>query len=111
MYDILIRNGMVLDGSGAAPERMDVAVKDGAVVTVAPDVAGEAEKVIDATGRYVTPGFIDPHTHSDFSLMVEPDGDSKLRQGITTEVVGNCGETPAPAYGALDRRTGTVPFR
>ena len=99
MYDILIRNGMVFDGSGSAPERMDVAVKDGAVVTVASDMTGEAEKVIDATGRYVTPGFIDPHTHSDFSLMVEPDGDSKLRQGITTEVVGNCGETPAPAYG------------
>ena len=55
--------------------------------------------MIDATGKYVTPGFIDPHSHSDFSLIVEPDGDSKLRQGVTTEVVGNCGESAAPAVG------------
>lgn len=99
MYDVLIRNGMVFDGSGSAPEQFDVAVKDGRVVALGTALGGEAAQTIDASGRYVSPGFIDPHTHSDMSLLVEPDGDSKLRQGVTTEVVGNCGDTPAPAYG------------
>ena len=99
MYDTLIRNGMVFDGSQDLPVKMDVALKDGRVAAVAPNLANEAGQVVDAAGKYVTPGFIDPHSHSDFSLLIEPDGDSKLRQGVTTEVVGNCGETPAPAYG------------
>ena len=99
MYDILIRNGIVFDGCGTAGRPADVAVSAGRIAAIAPDLAGEAQQVIDARGKYVTPGFIDLHSHSDFSLLIEPDGDSKLRQGVTTEVVGNCGETPAPAYG------------
>lgn len=99
MYDILIRNGTVFDGSLESPKPMDLAVKDGRIAAMAPSLTGEAVQVIDATDKYVTPGFIDLHSHSDFSLMVEPDGDSKLRQGVTTEVVGNCGESPGPAYG------------
>ncbi len=99
MYDILIGNGTVFDGSQEPPKPMDVAVKDGRIAAMALGLTGEAAQVIDAAGKYVTPGFIDLHSHSDFSLMVEPDGDSKLRQGVTTEVIGNCGESPGPAYG------------
>jgi N-acyl-D-amino-acid deacylase len=103
MYDTLIRNGTVFDGSQKEPVRADVAIKDGHIVAVAPALSPEAGQVIDATGKYVTPGFIDPHSHSDLSLLIEPDGDSKLRQGVTTEVVGNCGDSPAPAYGQWAR--------
>jgi len=96
MYDILIRGGMVFDGSQSSPVQMDVAVKDSRVVAIDSALESESGQVIDAAGKYVTPGFIDLHSHSDFSLLVEPDGDSKLRQGVTTEVIGNCGESPAP---------------
>ncbi len=99
MYDTLIRNGTVFDGSQGEPVQADVAIKDGHVVAVAPALGAEAEQVIDAVGKYVTPGFIDAHSHSDLSLMIEPDGDSKVRQGVTTEVVGNCGDSAGPAYG------------
>ena len=99
MYDILIRGGMVFDGSQSPSMQMDVAVKDGHVVAMDSVLEGESGQEINATGKFVTPGFIDLHSHSDFSLLVEPDGDSKLRQGVTTEAIGNCGESPAPAYG------------
>ena len=81
------------------PRERTSAIKDGHVVAVAPALAAEAGQVIDAADKYVAPGFIDAHSHSDLSLMIEPDGDSKLRQGVTTEVVGNCGESAGPARG------------
>jgi N-acyl-D-amino-acid deacylase len=99
MYDVLIRNGTLFDGTQSAPLPADVAVQGDHIVAVAPNLPGSAQLTIDAAGKAVSPGFIDMHTHSDFSLLVEPDGDSKLRQGVTTEVVGNCGDAPAPAYG------------
>jgi N-acyl-D-aspartate/D-glutamate deacylase len=63
---------------------------------MAPTLVGDAIREIDASGRVVAPGFIDVHTHSDFTLLNVPGADSKVRQGITTEVVGNCGFSPAP---------------
>jgi len=96
MHDVLIRGGQVLDGTGAAARLADVAVREGRIVAIEPHHAGNARRVVDATGRIVVPGVIDIHAHSDFTLPVNPRAESKIRQGVTTEVVGNCGFSPAP---------------
>jgi N-acyl-D-aspartate/D-glutamate deacylase len=95
-YDLLIKHGTVIDGTGAPGVAADVGVSGGRITAVAPALQGEAVRAIDARGRVVAPGFIDVHTHSDFTLLTAPGAASKVRQGITTEVVGNCGFSPAP---------------
>src|SRR4029453_12151132 len=95
-YDLLIKHGTVIDGTGAPGVAADVGGRGGRITPVAPTLQGEAVRAIDARGRVVAPGFIDVHTHSDFTLLTAPGADSKVRQGITTEVVGNCGFSPAP---------------
>src|SRR5262249_29584584 len=95
-HDILIRGGLVLDGSGAAGRRGDVAIRDGRIAAVGPRLAETAAKVIDAEGLAVAPGFIDIKTHSDFTLPINPKAESKVRQGVTTEMVGHCGFSVAP---------------
>ncbi|MGB3906689.1 MAG: amidohydrolase family protein, partial [Anaerolineae bacterium] len=67
---------------------------------MAQSIEQEARRTIDATGLHVAPGFIDPHTHSDLTLLVNRRAESKIRQGVTTEVIGNCGSSPAPLLGA-----------
>jgi N-acyl-D-amino-acid deacylase len=97
MLDVLIRNGWVADGTGSPPFIGDVAVEGGKIVDVGR--LGEeatADRVIDATGKIVCPGFVDPHSHSDFSLLANPNAESTIRQGVTTEIVGNCGSSYAP---------------
>ena len=91
--DILIRGGTVHDGTGAEPVRADVAIRDGRIVGVGHDLCaeGEAARVIDAAGLLVAPGFIDIHSHSDYTLLLDPRAVSAVHQGVTTEVVGNCG--------------------
>ncbi len=96
MLEILIENGTVVDGSGAPRFRSDVGVLDGRIVELGNLEGAQAEKVIDATGCVVTPGFVDMHSHADFSLPVLPTADSLLHQGITTAVIGQCGFSPAP---------------
>lgn len=97
MLDLLIRGGMLVDGTGAEPRHADVAVHDGRIVAVAPGLdLGETAHTVNATGRTVTPGFIDPHSHTDWSVLANRDAQSTIRQGVTTEVVGNCGVTYAP---------------
>jgi N-acyl-D-amino-acid deacylase len=97
MDDLIIRGAQVIDGSGAPGQRLDVAVRDGRMRAIASALTGPAQRVIDATGQVVAPGFIDIHTHSDFTLPLNPKAESKIRQGVTTEVVGNCGFSVAPA--------------
>lgn len=97
--DIIIRNGRVIDGTGAASAPADVVLSDGRITAVGELGRAEATKVLDATGLVVAPGFIDMHTHSDLSLLINPRAESKLRQGVTTEVIGQCGFSPAPAPG------------
>ncbi|HVX43409.1 MAG TPA: D-aminoacylase [Mycobacteriales bacterium] len=92
----LIRGGTVVDGTGAEPFRADVLIQDGTIAAVGPDLGAPDAAAIDATGRHVLPGFIDVHTHDDVALLKPGFLDPKLRQGVTTCVVGNCGHGPAP---------------
>ena len=94
--DILFRGGIVVDGAGAPALPADVAVADGSIVAVG-DAAGiRATRIIDVDGLVLCPGFIDIHTHSDVSVVLDPAGESKVLQGVTTEVTGNCSFSPFP---------------
>lgn len=91
--DIIIRNGTIVDGTGKQAYWADIAVVDDKIDYIG-DLSGvSAPLEIDATGKYVTPGFIDVHTHSDFTIWGNPECQSSIRQGVTTEIVGHCGLT------------------
>jgi N-acyl-D-aspartate/D-glutamate deacylase len=94
--DRTLTGGLVVDGTGARGYRADVGIRQGRIAAIGDLGAAPAGERIDARGRVVCPGFIDMHTHSDLSLFLCPGGDSKIHQGVTTEVVGNCGFSPAP---------------
>src|SRR5690349_8259155 len=94
--DILIRGGTLIDGSGRSGEIGDIAVRGGWIATIGRSLSSGAATVIDAEGLVVTPGFIDIKTHSDFTLPINPKAESKLRQGVTTEIIGHCGFSAAP---------------
>src|SRR4051794_8168434 len=94
-YDLLLQGGTLFDGSGAPGVRGDIAIKDGRIAAVGA-VSGDAKRVIDVSGLAVAPGFIDIKTHSDFTLPINPKAESKVRQGVTTEVIGHCGFSVAP---------------
>ena len=94
--DLLIRGGLVCDGTGAAPRQVDVAVSAERIVFVGDGRQVKSKRELDAGGQVVAPGFIDIHTHSDMSLLLDGRGQSKLSQGVTTEVTGNCGFSPFP---------------
>jgi N-acyl-D-amino-acid deacylase len=89
VIDVAVRHGVVVDGTAGEERRADVGIDHGRIVAVG-DVA-EARREIDAGGKVVTPGFIDIHSHSDFTLLVDPRAASAVHQGVTLEVVGNCG--------------------
>ena len=100
-YDILIRNGLVFDGTGrTAGWRGDVAIRAGRIVALGGMLDGVADKTIEAEGLAVAPGFIDIKTHSDFTLPINPKAESKVRQGVTTEIIGHCGFSVAPVLPA-----------
>ncbi|MBV9199099.1 MAG: D-aminoacylase [Alphaproteobacteria bacterium] len=94
--DILIRGGTLIDGSGRAGEIGGLAVLDGRIAALGRSLPQGAAKVIDAEGLAVAPGFIDIKTHSDFTLPINPKAESKVRQGVTTEIIGHCGFSVAP---------------
>ena len=96
MLDLLIKNARIVDGLGAPAFKADIAVKDG-VITEIGRINQAAAETIDVGGRVAAPGFIDVHGHSDMFAFVDPDRASKLCQGITTEICGQCGLGPAPA--------------
>jgi N-acyl-D-aspartate/D-glutamate deacylase len=103
MYDILIKGGTVVDGTGAPGFAGDVAVKDGRIAAVGPAIAGEARRTVDAGGRVVAPGFIDPHTHFDVQILWDGAAKPALEHGITSIVPGNCSLSLAPLK-AKDRK-------
>lgn len=104
MADILIKNGMVVDGTGAPAFKADVRVKNGVIAEVAPDLAASGERVVDANGCYVTPGFIESHTHYDASMWWQPDLDPLPGYGATTMILGNCGFSMAPLHASKQAR-------
>ena len=94
-YDLVIRNGMVVDGSGLPRYRADVGVKDGKIARIG-KISAPAEEVIDAEGHVVAPGFVDGHTHMDAQIFWDKLGSCSCYHGVTTVVMGNCGFTLAP---------------
>ena len=95
MFDLLIKNARIIDGSGSPWYRADLAVKDGRIAAIG-RITENAEMVVDAQDKYLAPGFIDIHSHSDGSILKCPSNESRLLQGTTTELTGNCGDSMAP---------------
>ncbi len=96
MFDLLIKAGTIVDGTGAARFVADIGVVDGVIVAVGSDLDGDAAETIDATGLLVTPGFVDIHTHYDGQATWDPVLDPSASHGVTTVVMGNCGVGFAP---------------
>ncbi|NQT58055.1 MAG: D-aminoacylase [Bacteroidetes bacterium] len=96
MLDVVIRNGWVFDGTGNPMYRADVGIQEDRIVEVRQLKNVEAGHVIDATKKIISPGFIDSHSHTDWTIHTNPTVQSTIRQGITTEIVGNCGMGNAP---------------
>jgi len=95
-YDVLIKDGFIVDGVSSRWLRADVGVCEGRIVKIGRIPTSKADIVIDAGGLTVAPGFIDIHSHSDITALIYPGAESKVYQGVATEVVGNCGLSPAP---------------
>jgi N-acyl-D-amino-acid deacylase len=94
--DVVLVNGRILDGCGNPWFWGDVAIQKGRIAEIAPAGTLQGQKAIDVGGRYVAPGFVDVHTHSDLSILVNRRAESAVRQGATTHILGNCGMSPAP---------------
>src|SRR5438034_1273666 len=95
-FDVVIRGGRVLDGTGSPWRVPDLRSRGWKVASGGRLGRAKWERAIDASGTYVAPGFIDIHTHSDIGILVEPSAECAVRQGVTTHVIGNCGDSPAP---------------
>lgn len=100
---MLIKGGTVVDGTGGPARVADVVIESGSIADVGTAGASSHERVIDAAGKVVCPGFVDLHTHSDLTLLSNPLAHSKIQQGVTTEVVGNCGLGVTPLSADADR--------
>jgi N-acyl-D-amino-acid deacylase len=98
-FDLKIINGRVFDGSGADEKNVDIGICGDRIKAVGNLAEADAKETIDATGCIVCPGFIDAHSHSDTYLLIEPSAASKIYQGVTTEICGNCGASAAPLNG------------
>jgi len=105
-FDVVIRGGSILDGTGGPAWKADLGLAGDTIVGLGEIAAEQGRLVVDATGLHVAPGFIDIHSHSDDAILRYPTADSRTRQGITTEVTGNCGFSIAPleGLGAQERR-------
>ncbi|MBM4221088.1 MAG: amidohydrolase family protein [Gammaproteobacteria bacterium] len=99
-FEVVVLGGQVLDGTGAPAFTADIGVSQDRIVAIGRIAKEQARHVVDANGLHVAPGFIDIHTHSDGEIKVYPMAESRVRQGITTEVTGNCGDSAAPLDGS-----------
>jgi N-acyl-D-amino-acid deacylase len=96
MFDVIIAGGDIVDGSNKPAFKSDVGIKGDRIITIGNLADAEATEKIDAAGLTVAPGFIDIHTHSDFTLLINGAAESQIHQGVTSEVIGNCGSSCAP---------------
>ncbi len=104
MFDILIKGASVVDGTGNSAKVEDVGIKGDTISEIGQIDSADSQVTVDAKGLFLCPGFIDVHSHSDFNIMAEPPGESKIRQGVTTEVCGNCGLSAAPLFGSFKKQ-------
>jgi N-acyl-D-amino-acid deacylase len=95
-FDIIIKNGLIINGTGKQPFVSDLGISGNKIVAIDKNILSTSAQIIDAKNMVVAPGFIDIHTHTDVGLIVNPTADSKIFQGVTTEVGGNCGDSPFP---------------
>lgn len=102
-YDIIIENGRIIDGTGNPWYYGDIGIKNGTIIKIGRLKGSNAGRKIDAAGMFVTPGFIDIHTHSDRPILAIPGADNSVRQGLTTIVGGNCGGSPLPVKDFLEK--------
>ncbi|MEK6285425.1 MAG: D-aminoacylase, partial [Acidobacteriota bacterium] len=102
-YDLVLRNGRIVDGSGNPWYRGDVAIRGDAIVRVGPAITDSAARVIDVEGQVITPGFIDIHTHARNGIFPVPTAENYVRQGVTTLIEGPDGSSPVPLKPFLDR--------
>ena len=98
-FDLVVRGGLVLDGTGLPAFRADIGIVGQRIAAIGAISPEQGRRVLDVTGLHVVPGFIDIHTHSDGDILIYPTADSRVRQGITTELTGNCGGSSAPLGG------------
>ena len=98
LFGIKIINGLVLDGTGSPAKKIDIGIIGDKIDALGNLSPAETKVTIDAAERIVCPGFIDAHSHSDAYLLIEPSSPSKIYQGITTEIVGNCQRSPKSAF-------------
>ena len=108
MFDAIVGGGLVVDGTGAVGRETDVGIQGDQIVAVGDLSTAEAALSLNAVGYVVAPGFIDIHSHSDFTLLVDPRAQSQIHQGVTTELVGNCGHGCAPITDDIDLFTGNI---
>lgn len=97
VYDLVLTNAMVVDGTRAKPYAADLCIADGKIAEIVPHFSGQSREVVDVAGKAVAPGFIDIHSHSDACPLVSFSPDGKLYQGVTTEITGNCGTSIIPS--------------
>ena len=104
-FDLIIKNGMVIDGTGIHGKNIDIGIKNDKIAFIDRHIPANNCPTIDADGLIVAPGFIDIHSHSDFLWLIRPESDSKILDGVTTEICGNCGLSAFPLRGkVLERR-------
>ncbi|MGB6864938.1 MAG: amidohydrolase family protein, partial [Candidatus Aminicenantaceae bacterium] len=107
-FDIIIRNGQVLDGISDSSFKVDLGIIGDRIEVLGKLEPDSAKVVIDATDKIVAPGFIDIHSHTDFELLINPKAESKIRQGVTTELSGNCGSSTFPHKQTLTQYEKTI---
>jgi N-acyl-D-aspartate/D-glutamate deacylase len=95
-FDLIIKNGLVIDGINDKPNKSDLGIIDDRIDVVGNLDSANSKSIIDAADKIVSPGFVDIHSHTDIELLINPKAESKIRQGITTELSGNCGFSSFP---------------
>jgi N-acyl-D-aspartate/D-glutamate deacylase len=108
MFDLLLKNGLIVDGTGSPARKGDLGISGGRIAALEPRISGSAERIIELDGELAAPGFIDIHRHADAAVFRPGFGEAELRQGITTIINGNCGLSIAPLPPA--RRAGILDF-